>query len=254
MITLDVLPEFPYIFMMIFARIGVIFMFMPAIGDKLIPRRFRAVLAVTTTLVLYPLLEGYFRPVTNDMLSSVRGLGHEIAIGLLIGITTRLAAQSLQIAGVIIGQKIGLGFVTAVDPTQQEQSLVVSNFLVLVGAMLVLSADLHHLALAAVVQSYEVIPFHGVLPHEDAAQLAIKTVSGTFRLAIQMSAPFIVFALVVNVGLALVARVMPQMQIFFIGVPITITLGFVLLLATLGMMGTLYVDYVTAALQQFMAL
>ncbi|HEU4804828.1 MAG TPA: flagellar biosynthetic protein FliR, partial [Nitrobacter sp.] len=138
---------------------------------------------------------------------------------------------------------LGLGFVTAVDPTQGQQGIVVGNLLTILGITLLFATDLHHLVIAALTESYRIFKPGELISSGDVASLATKTFALAFKIGVQLSAPFLVFGMVFNLGLGVLARLMPQMQVYFVGVPLSIFIGFVILAAVLAsMMGT-YMDY-----------
>jgi flagellar biosynthetic protein FliR len=145
----------------------------------------------------------------------------------------------LQIAGSVVAQQMGLGFVTAVDPTQNQQGALVGNFLTVMGVALIFATNLHHLVIVALNDSYAIFA-PGQMPIVgDVAQHLTKVIATAFRIGVQLSAPFLVFGLLFNLGLGVLSRLMPQMQVFFIGLPLSILLGFMLLVLVLGaMMGT----------------
>ncbi len=177
-------------------------------------------------------------------------LFQELVIGAVLGLTARLAISALQITGSVVAQQMGLGFVTAVDPTQNQQGLLVGNFLSVLGVALVFATDLHHLVIAAMNDSYTIFQ-PGELPlMGDAAQHVTRVIATAFRIGIQLSAPFLVFGLLFNFGLGVLSRLMPQMQVFFIGLPLSILLGLLLLLLVIGaMMGT-FVGYLEGVLTE----
>ena len=143
----------------------------------------------------------------------------------------------------MIAQQLGLGFVTAVDPTQGQQGIVVGNFLTILGITLLFATDLHHLVIAALTDSYTIFKPGELIPSGDVASLATKTFALAFKVGVQLSAPFLVFGLVFNLGLGVLARLMPQMQVYFVGAPLSILLGFLILVVVIAtMMGT-FVDY-----------
>ena len=170
-------------------------------------------------------------------------LFQEMLIGAVLGMTARLAISALQVAGSVIAQQLGLGFVTAVDPTQGQQGMLVGNFLTVLGITLIFATDMHHLVIAALNDSYTIFR-PGEMPLVgDAAQHITRVVATAFRIGMQLSAPFLVFGLLFNLGLGVLSRLMPQMQVFFIGLPLSILLGLLLLLLVIGaMMGT-FVGY-----------
>ena len=160
----------------------------------------------------------------------------EMLIGAMLGVTARLTISALEVAGLVIAQQLGLGFVTAIDPTQGEQGVMVGNFLTILGITLFFATDMHHLVIAALNDSYNLFEPGDMPTTGDAAALITKTVAGAFRIGIQLSAPFIVFGFIFNIGLGVLARLMPQMQVFFVALPLSIMLGLLFLLLLLGAM------------------
>ncbi|HKA73075.1 MAG TPA: flagellar biosynthetic protein FliR, partial [Xanthobacteraceae bacterium] len=177
-------------------------------------------------------------------------LGQELFVGLVLGLAARLTISALQVAGSIIAQQLGLGFVTAVDPTQGQQGVILGNFLTILGITLIFTTDLHHYVIAALHDSYSLfrpgeIPLAG-----DVAALVTRSTAAAFRIGVQLSGPFLVFGLLFNVGLGVLARLMPQMQVFFVGMPLAILAGFIALILVIGaMMGT-FLGYLEGVLHQ----
>jgi flagellar biosynthetic protein FliR len=162
---------------------------------------------------------------------------HELAIGLILGAIARLTVSATQTAGSIIAFQIGLSTAMTADPTQTGvQGAVFGSFLSFLGMVLIFATDLHHLALAATFNSYMVFPLNAPLMFDDAAQMAIKTVASAFSIGIQMSAPFIVFGLVFNLGAGILARLMPALQVFFLLMPANVFAGLILFALLLTMM------------------
>ena len=127
--------------------------------------------------------------------------------------------------------------------------MIVGNFLTLLEITLFFATDMHHLVIAALNDSYTLFE-PGELPTTgDAAALITKTVAGAFRIGIQLSAPFIVFGLLFNIGLGILARLMPQIQVFFVGLPLSILIGLLFLLLLLGAMMSFFLEYAGGVLQ-----
>src|SRR6202030_4197665 len=136
-------------------------------------------------------------------------------------------------------QQLGVGFVTAVDPTQGQQGVIIGNFLTMTGVMLVFATDLHYLAIAALDDSYVLFAPGAVPLGGDMAAHITASAAAAFRIGVQLAAPFLVFGLLFNVGLGILSRLMPQMQVFFVGIPLSILAGFLILFFVLAaMMGT----------------
>jgi flagellar biosynthetic protein FliR len=225
-------------------------MLLPGLGEMSVPVRVRLTVALVLVAVLLPLHRDAYQVDLRSFGPVFALLGEEMFIGAVLGLTARLTIAGLQVAGNVIAQQMGLGFVTAVDPTQGQQSVIVGNFLTVLGVTLVFAADLHHLVIAALNDSYTLfrpgeIPLLG-----DVAALTTRTVAAAFKLGIQLSAPFLVFGLLFNLGLGVLARLMPQMQVFFVGLPLSILLGFLILIVVLGAMMTTFLGSVEGILRE----
>lgn len=251
-LTLDLLPRIAAVFLLVVARIGTMVMLMPAIGEASIPARVRLVIALMLSLLFFPLVQASYT-MELGIGSLLRMLASELAVGFVIGVTGRMLMGSLQTAGTVIANQIGLGFVTTIDPAMGQQGAIFSGFLSLLAVTLIFASDLHHLVIAALYDSYSLFA-PGVLPAPgDAAQLILGTIAGAFRIAIQISAPFLVFGLIFNAGLALLSKLMPQMQVFFIGMPATIMLGLLLFALVFAAMMTVWLGYLQDGLQSLVA-
>ncbi len=252
-IDMSFLPALAAAFLLTFARVGTMMMLMPGLGEASISSRFRLTIALVLTAIMVPAHRQAYAVDLNTLGPVFLMLFQEILIGLMLGMTARLAMSALQVAGAVIAQQLGLGFVTAIDPTQNQQGMLVGNFLTLMGVTLIFATDLHHLVIAAMNDSYLIFK-PGEMPLVgDAAQHITQVISTSFKIGIQLSAPFLVFGLLFNLGLGLLSRLMPQMQVYFIGMPMTILIGFLLLVLVMGaMMGT-FTGYIEGVLGQLAA-
>lgn len=233
------LPELATLFLLVFARVGTLVMLLPGIGERMIPGRIRLSFALFLALLILPLARPLI-PTATTPAALVGILIGEIAVGLVLGLAARMVVAAMQIAGTIVAQQLGLSFAMTIDPSLGGQDASVANFLSLLGVTLVFATDLHHLAIGAVRDSYMLLPPVGVPEPGDAAALAVGAVGRGFALALKIAAPFIAFAFLLNLGLGILSRLMPQMQVFFLGLPLTIGVGMLVLLAALGLMMALY--------------
>ncbi|MCC8938740.1 hypothetical protein CI1B_67980 [Bradyrhizobium ivorense] len=249
-IDVSVLPALAAIFVLVFARVGAMVMLLPGFGETNIPARVKLSIALLLTLIILPL----HRNAYHVDVTSISSLGvlmvHELIIGVVLGATARVTLSALNVAGSVIAQQLGLGFVTAVDPTQGQQGQIIGNFLTILGLTLLFATDSHHLVIAALSESYRIFSPGEVMPTGDVAKLATTAFAAAFKIGLQLSAPFLVFGLVFNIGLGVLARLMPQMQVYFVGVPLSIMIGFVIFGVVLAaMMGT-YLDYFLGVMRQ----
>ena len=221
-IDISLLPALAAAFMLVFARIGAMVMVLPALGESNIPVRIKLAIAVLLTLIILPLHRAAYTIDMQSLTSLVILMLHEIIVGVVLGVTAQVAMSALQVAGAVIAQQLGLGFVTAVDPTQGQQGVVIGNFLTMLGVTLLFATDTHHLVIAALNDSYSIFSPGDLVPNGDVAALVTRAFAAAFKIGMQLSAPFLVFGLVFNVGLGVLARLMPQMQVYFVGVPLSI--------------------------------
>lgn len=241
-LSLDWLPGQAFAYLLVFTRIGAIIMLMPALGEQMIPTNMRLAFALAFTLVIYPMLASVMPAMPSDLGGLVGLVFHELAIGLMIGGIARILVMATQVAGAIIAFQTGLSTAMAPDYVQGGvQGAVFGSFLSFVGMTLIFATNLHHVALAAAYESYMAFSPTTPLMPEDAAQLAIQTVSHAFIIGLQMSAPFIVYGLIFNLGAGILARLMPQLQVFFVLMPANILAGMILFALLLTMMMGWYI-------------
>jgi flagellar biosynthetic protein FliR len=244
-----ILPEIGALFVLVFARVGTLVMLMPGIGERFIFSRARLSLAFFIALMLVPLA----RPLMTVPTAPAALMGlliSEILIGLVIGFSARLVMACLQSAGAVVAQTMGLGFATTIDPTGGQQNPSIGNLLTMLGITLVLTSDLHHVAIVAIHESYRLLPPGGMPQMDDIVALVLRAATQGFTLAVQISAPFIVFGLLFNLGLGVLARMMPALQVFFLAVPASILGGMLVLLVVLGVMMNVFIGDLGGFLKQ----
>ena len=156
----------------------------------------------------------------------------------------------MQLTGAVVAQQLGLGFVTSIDPTLGQQGVIIGNFLAMLGVVLIFATDTHHLIIAALDDSYTLFAPGDVPAMGDVAALASRTAASSFRIGVQLAAPFLVFGILFNLGLGVLSRLMPQMQVFFVGVPLSILIGFLILIVVLGAMMMGFLDYLQGILHE----
>jgi len=253
-IDISLLPALAATFMLVFARVGAMVMLLPGFGESNIPVRVKLSIALLLTLILLPLHRSVYHVDLTSMASLMVLMLHEIVIGIVLGATARVTLSALQVAGAVIAQQMGLGFVTAVDPTQGQQGVLIGNLLTMLGVTLLFATDTHHLVLSALNDSYRIFSPGEIIGSGDVAALATRAFAAAFKIGLQLSAPFLVFGLVFNIGLGVLARLMPQMQVYFVGVPLSIFAGFLIFaMVIVAMMGT-FLDYFIGVMHQMMPL
>jgi len=240
------------VYLLVFARTGAMIMLLPAIGDVGVPTRVRLSLAIAVSLAFAPAVAHTYTA-TAPQSEVALGLlvGQEVIAGVLVGTMARIIVSALSTAGYLIATQTGLAYAQSVDPSMGEQGAVVGNFFTLLGTVLIFATNAHHLAIGAISGSYTLLPPGAALPTSDMAELTLKLVTGSFMLGIQLAAPFLVFGFAVNAATGLLARMMPQLQIFFIAMPINILAGFLLMMLLLASMMTAFLTYYGTEMSKF---
>jgi len=251
-ISLDFLPQSAFAFILIFARIGAMTMALPGIGDRSVPTRIRLVFALALSMILYPLVNKVFPTLPSSLFEMMAAIVREVLIGVAIGMSVRLIVSAIQFVGTIIAFQTGLAFAQNVDPANGTQSTMFGTFLSVLSVALIFATDMHHLLLSAMYDSYQLFKPGGILPTGDFAEVAVETLSKGFRIAIQLTGPFLAFGLIFYLGIGVLSRLIPQVQVFFLALPLNIMLGMLLFMVLLGTFMLWYVDYFGEALRPYL--
>ena len=227
-----------FAFLLVFARVGSAAMLLPGFGEAYVPPRIRLVAALVLAFVLTPPVAAVLPPLPDSPWRLLLVLGGEIAVGLFLGTAARLLLVGLQTAGMIVAFQINLANALANDPASAQQGSIAGNLFMAVGVLLIFATDLHHFLLRGLLDSYGTFLPGALPPAGDMADMVARLVSASFALAVQIAAPFILVGLIFNLGIGLLARLMPQIQVFFVAMPLQILLGLMVLLLSLsvGMM------------------
>ena len=250
-IILPQLQGIVLVYLLTFARAGAMIMLLPVIGDAGVPVRVRLAFALAVSAALVSITAQYYPTVAPQPLELATLIAREVTAGVLVGTMARLIMSALETAGFLIAAQSGLAFAQTFDPGQGTQGAMVSTFLSLVGALLVFETGLHHLALGAIAGSYTMLPPNGLIPTADMAELTIRLVTGAFALGLQLAAPFLVFGLLLYAALGVLSRLMPQLQIFFMALPLSILTGFALLMLFIGVIMSTFLDFFAAQMRLF---
>ncbi|WP_068085650.1 flagellar biosynthetic protein FliR [Polycladidibacter stylochi] len=250
---LGFLSAYTTVFFLIFARIGTMVMLVPALGERGIPVRIRLTLALMLSLVLYPIGQGeYPAEDLGKLLPLLKLVTGELLIGFFVGLAMRILAYALQTAGALIANQSGLAFAMGGDITNSgQQGALLGSFLALLGTTLIFASNMHHIIIMGLGDSFYLFPPGQGLPTGDLAKVAIMTTTHVFSIAVRLGAPFILFGLVFYFGLGLLNKLMPQLQIFFLAMPVNIMIGFGLLMLLLVTMMGWYMSEFRQALELF---
>jgi flagellar biosynthetic protein FliR len=236
------LPAQVYAAGLVFLRVGSVVMLMPGVGEGFVPPRVRLAFALLLSLTLGSIA----LKTLPAMPTTVGELGaqafKELFVGLMLGALLRFFLGALAVAGEVISIETTLSFAQTANPLQAQPGGAVTAFLSILGVVMIFATNTHHLFIAAIARSYTLFaPAKHVLV-QDAAAVALQAASSSFALGIELAAPLLVFALVFNVALGLIGRVMPQFQIFFAGAPLTLIFGLSIIALSLGGLMLVWLD------------
>lgn len=231
---MDWLSQYAWVGALLFARLGAVLMLAPGIGEQTTPAQMRLAAAVLITAALAPSLASSIPPMPGSYAGAIPMIVGEIITGLLMGAGVRILMSALQVAGTVVGISSGLGFAQQLDPIANQPSAVFSVFFSLMGVVLVMAAGLHRATIQAAAESYQVFPAGRLPPFGDASMFIIDASANAIKLGIQIAAPVMVFSLIFNIGVGLAARLVPQIQIFMIVMPLSVLLGLAIIALGLG--------------------
>lgn len=212
-------------FILVFTRISGLMFTMPILGSNSIPAHLRIGLAALVSFIVFTVAKIPPVDVAMPLGRFVIMLAGEMAIGLSVGYASQLLFSAVQFAGQLVGFQIGFGIVNVLDPTTNSQVSITSQFLNIVALLTFLSINGHHWLLAAAVRSFDLIPVLGFSPSPGLVDMITTLTANVFVLAIKLSAPVVATLLLLNVALGLIARTVPQMNVFIVGFPLQISLG-----------------------------
>ena len=240
-----------YTFMTIFLRVGSAILVMPGFMTSYVSTRIRLSVALALTLVLIPLLSTRLPVPPADFGSFLTTCIFEITYGLFMGLCMQFLYAALSLVGNFAGQAIGFSNAQMFDPTFQTQSIVLESFLSIIALTVIFITDLHHLMISAVVDSYVLFPVGSDLPIDNFAEFLSKSLNNSFVMGFKIASPFIAFTIIFYSGMGLLSRLMPQLNIFFLSLPLQIYLGLGLLFMTVPIIIVWFTRYYENGLMKF---
>jgi flagellar biosynthesis protein FliR len=238
---------------LVFARLGTALSLLPGFGEPYVFARVRLAVAIGLSLAVLPLVRDTLPAQPAEPLQLGVLIGSEMLIGAMLGATARMLVSALHVAGVVVAFQSGLAYAQTIDPSQGSQGGLVAALFGLLGLVLVFASGLHVVMLTGLADSYAWLPAGRPPPLADFAQLATRLMAASFATGIQIAAPFVLFGLVFYTGLGLLQRLMPQLQLMFVAMPLQITLmtGLIMLTLSAGMLW--FLDRFQTEMQQLMS-
>ncbi|WP_163101519.1 flagellar biosynthetic protein FliR [Peribacillus alkalitolerans] len=233
----ELLPQFPG-FLLILVRVTAFFVTMPIFSYRTIPASHRIGFSFFLAWIMYYTMD---IPVLEIDVSYFLLIVKEALVGLMIGFIAFVIMTAVQIAGGFIDFQMGFAIANVIDPQTGVQSPLVGQYLYTFALLFLLVTNGHHLLLDGIYYSYQFIPVdQAFIPfnNEDLLLFVVKSFNKAFLIAFQMSIPVVGSLFIVDIALGILARTVPQLNIFVVGLPIKIGVSFVVLIIVMGALMT----------------
>lgn len=233
-----------FAFLLVFCRIGSTIMALPGFGESYVPVRVRLMLALSISAVLSPGMQG-LPPVPTQVFTLFTIIAAEIMIGVFIGLLARMLISAIQVGGMIIAFQSSLASALVPELSQATggQGSVLGNMLGITAITLIFATNTHHLMLWAAADSYNMFEAGHFPDMADIANKAAQTMNNAFDIALKLAAPHILVGLVFYLGNGIIARLMPNIQIFFIMIPPQLMISFFILMIVSSSILMWYLEY-----------
>ncbi|OFW84115.1 MAG: hypothetical protein A2018_05330 [Alphaproteobacteria bacterium GWF2_58_20] len=213
----------------VFCRVGSAIMVMPGFGDLMSPAQARLLFAIMLSFVLAPALVPVLGPLPTDPAAILLFMMLEVAKGLFAGLVVRMMMSALENAGAIISYQMGLANAAIFNPQMATQGSLAGALLSVAGVVILFVSGMHHMLIRGVIESYNMLPAGFSLPVGDMGKLVVDMAAKAFLMGVELGAPFLVVGFVLQLGMGLLNRLMPQLQIFFMATPAQVGLGILML-------------------------
>lgn len=218
------------LFLLTVVRVSSIFVSAPIFSSRNIPGRIKILIAIFIALVVFPaVLQSYKGAIPNELLPFIICVLTEFLIGVTIGFVMEIFFAIIQVAGQILDTQVGFGIVNVVDPQSGTQIPLLGNFVQVIFTVVFLASDMHHLFLIALIDSFEVLPFNHATMQPMSAVFVLKLFTDMFLLGFKIAMPMIMTTILVDISMGMLARTMPQMNVFVVGIPLKLAVGIFML-------------------------
>jgi flagellar biosynthetic protein FliR len=215
-------------FFLVLVRTSAIVAFLPVLGSGMVPAVVKAMLALSVAMLLFPFAHGAVMP--RGTADFILMIGAEVAFGAVLGFVARVVVRTLRTVGEIAGRQMGMALSQAADPMDGIQATVVGNFCDALGVLLLFVTGAHILLLRGIKQSFVACPVGALVSADFVRDRSVTAVSSAFGAALQISAPLLMVTFLISLVMALMARLVPEINILVVGLPLRVGIGLVLLM------------------------
>jgi len=215
--------------MLLMMRVGGIMVAAPIFSHRSIPRRIAVGMALGLTVVLFPIMSATAIPQAENLVALIALCLKEVLVGVFIGFVFSVIFVGVHLAGSVVGYQIGFAMANIVDPDSPTQVSILGEFWFLLATLIFLFLDGHHIIITGLVASFKMIPLGLATPTGEVGDWLIKYSSFAFVLAVKFAGPVMLTVFLADVAMGILARTMPQMNIFIVGFPLKIFAGLLLM-------------------------
>ena len=236
----DLLQSHAAVYMLLLTRVSGIFVMSPFFGSLNIPMTVRVSAAFAFSLLLFPVVDAHeivYAP--ESMLAYAAVVFSEFFVGWLIGFVAYISFAAITMAGKVMDMQVGFAIVNVMDPTSGQQMPLIGSFLYNLGLIVFVVTNGHHMLVTALAESFRVVPILAMHFDTTLAEMIARFTTGIFLVGMKIAMPVTFAVLLTNVGLGILARTMPQLNIFVVGIPMHIMIG----LAVLALVMPFYVMF-----------
>ena len=240
-----------FAFLFVFARVGSVMMMMPGISERYVPVRVRAMFTFALCLVMVEPLMPRLPPPPATIGDLTQMLVYEIVIGLFFGTMLRTLVSALEASGTVIGLQTGLSSATVLNPALASQSPLPNALLSVMGTTLLFVTGMDHFLFRSLLELYDLFPPAGTLMPGDMAETVIHLANASFVLGIEIAMPFFVIGLLMYVALGVIQKLLPQIQMFLIALPLQVWGGLLIMSLTVSSLLAIWLRYFDETLVAF---
>jgi flagellar biosynthetic protein FliR len=223
-------PEQVGAFLFVFLRMTAMVAVLPVFGDRPVLLRVRGGLSLILAFLVFPFADaGPVAALAENLVSLVVSMAAEVLVGVVLGFAVRCVFAGIQYAGELAGIQMGFSVASVIDPVTGNQESIIANFQYLMALVVFLAVNGHHSLFLAVNESFRIIPLGGISVSGPLVQTIFEWTRGVFVVAVKIGAPVMAALLFTNVALGIVARTVPQINIFIVGFPLQIAVGLLFL-------------------------
>ncbi|MDB5359953.1 MAG: flagellar biosynthetic protein FliR [Rhodospirillales bacterium] len=227
----QLVPAVLWTYFLVFCRLAAAIGLMPGFGDAYVNMRARLVVAATISFAVTPIIQSDYglpaEPQNTFRLFAL--MADEIFIGAFLGLMGRVLLASLETGGAIIAMQTSLASAITFNPGATSPETLPASLLSAMAVVLIFATGIDHMLIRAVVESYQAFPADALPPFNDMSQAMARLVARGFLISVELSAPFLIVGTVFHVSQGLIAKIMPQLQVFYIGLPLQVMGGLILI-------------------------